>query len=72
MIEENSRDGSYFLITKGDDNEFVIMPHFNSNTDFLSFVTFLQIWAQTMIQNGATMIGHDLTEGVFGEDEEEE
>lgn len=71
QIEENAGGGfgSFFLVCKDQNGEFVLVPNFKNQPDKLSFLVFLQMWTQTMLENSAIQLDNEISEETFGDDE---
>ena len=70
QLSEMSRDGSFFLLIKDEDNEFQVIPHYTNQTDFLAMMTFLNVWALTSLENGEEYLRQEISDTMFGSDEE--
>jgi len=71
QIEENSGGfGSFALFTRDGDGDFLIVPHFKNEPDKWAFYSFMLSYCQTMLENQSAALDQNLTEEMFGEDDD--
>jgi len=71
-ISENSQNGSFLLLCRSDDGEFVMIPHFTNLADKWAFYSFLLAYSGTMVENQTALLDDQISGEMFGEGEEED
>lgn len=71
-IAENSHDSAFFLLTRGSEGNFNIIPHFTNQADVFAFYSFLQVYAASMLENISINLDNQITQEFFGDEGEPE
>lgn len=71
-LSEMSRDGSFVLAIKDEQNEIQVVESFTNRTDYLAFMVHLGVHTNANLGARAQEIGDDIIDGIGGEFDGEE